>query len=97
MKFDFEIRCTVLNVRHINHIYNKIIILFSVFFYVDYSVSYYTCILLNPQFHVVLHVSLCDSKSCGYFDLILSLGQLVRNDMQIGKKNTNHKVKYAIV
>ena len=25
-----------LNVKHINHIYNKIIILFFVFFYVDY-------------------------------------------------------------
>ena len=37
--FRYEIRCMVLNVKHINHIYNKIFILSSVFFYVDYSVS----------------------------------------------------------
>ena len=87
----------VLNVKHINHIYNKIIILFSVLFYVDYGVSYYTCILLTLQFLDLLHVSLCDSKSCGHFDLILTLRPLVRNEMQIGKKNTKYKVKYAIV
>lgn len=95
--FRFEIRCTVLYVNHINHLFNKIMILFSVLFDVDYSVGYYTCTLLNPQFLVLLHVSLCDSKSCGHFDLILTLGPLVRNEIQKGRKNTNHKVKYAIV
>ena len=37
------------------------------------------------------------TQSCGHFDSILTLEPLVRNEMQIGKKNTKYKVKYAVV